>query len=167
LTEAPAFPHFVTFYSFKGGVGRTLALANTALLLAKHGRKVLVIDADLEAPGLNHIPPFRQVSPDEAGFLDLLEGFLSKVPTEGDSRWLERGGEDRPVDVRSFVHPVRRPAGTGGEPTGRLAHMPAGSRTHDYAARVEALRIGQLYEQGPGRDLFRGFTSSTGPGSGM
>ncbi|SEP42794.1 Cellulose biosynthesis protein BcsQ [Rhodospirillales bacterium URHD0017] len=42
----------VTFYSFKGGVGRTMALVNVAALLAKRGRRVLVVDFDLEAPGL-------------------------------------------------------------------------------------------------------------------
>src|ERR1017187_1583091 len=31
-----------TFYSFKGGVGRTMALANVAALLAKWGHSVLV-----------------------------------------------------------------------------------------------------------------------------
>jgi len=43
----------ITFYSYKGGTGRTMALANTACLLAEQTRgKVLVIDWDLEAPGL-------------------------------------------------------------------------------------------------------------------
>ena len=41
-----------TFYSFKGGVGRTMALANVAALLAKWGHSVLVVDWDLEAPGI-------------------------------------------------------------------------------------------------------------------
>lgn len=41
-----------TFYSFKGGTGRTMALANIAVLLARWGRSVLVVDFDLEAPGI-------------------------------------------------------------------------------------------------------------------
>ncbi len=44
---------WVTFYSYKGGVGRTMALANVAAMLAKEGRRVLLIDFDLEAPGLD------------------------------------------------------------------------------------------------------------------
>src|SRR4051794_13247188 len=40
-----------TFYSYKGGVGRSMALANVAVLLARSGKKVLVVDWDLEAPG--------------------------------------------------------------------------------------------------------------------
>ncbi len=44
----------ITFYSYKGGVGRTLALANFAQYLAKAGRSVFVMDLDLEAPGLHY-----------------------------------------------------------------------------------------------------------------
>lgn len=42
----------VTFYSYKGGVGRTMALANVAVQLARKGSRVLMVDWDLEAPGL-------------------------------------------------------------------------------------------------------------------
>ncbi len=42
----------VTLYSFKGGVGRTMAVANLAFLAALNGKRVLVMDWDLEAPGL-------------------------------------------------------------------------------------------------------------------
>jgi cellulose biosynthesis protein BcsQ len=41
-----------TFYSYKGGVGRSMALANAAHILAQFGLRVLMIDFDLEAPGL-------------------------------------------------------------------------------------------------------------------
>ena len=43
----------VTFYSYKGGVGRTMALANVAVLLSHYGYKALAVDWDLEAPGLD------------------------------------------------------------------------------------------------------------------
>ncbi|MEP7125243.1 MAG: P-loop NTPase [Byssovorax sp.] len=45
-------PPVVTFYSFKGGVGRTTALVSCALQLAEQGKRVAVLDLDLEAPGL-------------------------------------------------------------------------------------------------------------------
>lgn len=44
--------HIITFYSYKGGVGRSRALANTAYQLAHGGARVLCVDFDLEAPGL-------------------------------------------------------------------------------------------------------------------
>jgi len=43
----------VVFYSIKGGVGRSTALAATAWALAQKGRRVLVLDVDLESPGLS------------------------------------------------------------------------------------------------------------------
>lgn len=45
----------VSFYSFKGGVGRSIALSNTAVLLARKGRRVVCVDFDLEAGGLHTI----------------------------------------------------------------------------------------------------------------
>jgi hypothetical protein len=45
-------PRRLIFYSVKGGVGRSTALAIAAADLAANGRNVLVVDFDLEAPGL-------------------------------------------------------------------------------------------------------------------
>ena len=45
-------PKIATFYSFKGGVGRTTALISCALQLSLAGERVLLLDLDLEAPGL-------------------------------------------------------------------------------------------------------------------
>jgi len=47
------FPQIFTFYSFKGGVGRSMAVLNIAYALVAKGRNVLVLDMDLEAPGLS------------------------------------------------------------------------------------------------------------------
>jgi MinD-like ATPase involved in chromosome partitioning or flagellar assembly len=46
-------PQIVAFYSFKGGVGRSMAVLNLAFALAGKGRHVLVLDMDLEAPGIS------------------------------------------------------------------------------------------------------------------
>lgn len=42
----------VSFYSYKGGTGRTLLIANVGVLLARLGMRVVLVDLDLEAPGL-------------------------------------------------------------------------------------------------------------------
>ena len=53
-------PEIIAFYSFKGGVGRTLHLAAYILALLARAKdinkpiKILVIDSDLEAPGLTY-----------------------------------------------------------------------------------------------------------------
>jgi Mrp family chromosome partitioning ATPase len=41
-----------TFYSYKGGVGRSMALVNVGILMALEGHKVLLVAWDLEAPAL-------------------------------------------------------------------------------------------------------------------
>lgn len=45
----------ISFYSYKGGVGRTIALIETAYNLAKAGKRVLLLDLDIEAPSLHNI----------------------------------------------------------------------------------------------------------------
>ncbi|HEV2844715.1 MAG TPA: P-loop NTPase, partial [Thermoanaerobaculia bacterium] len=63
----------VTFFSFKGGVGRSFSLVETAVQLAARGRSVAVWDLDLEAPGLQKIPDLQTVDESfQAGTLDLL-----------------------------------------------------------------------------------------------
>ncbi|EGJ12182.1 KGGVGR-motif variant AAA ATPase [Rubrivivax benzoatilyticus] len=54
-------PRFV-FFSIKGGVGRSTALAASAWSLARQGRRVMVLDLDLESPGLSSalLPSERQ-----------------------------------------------------------------------------------------------------------
>src|SRR5258708_1786754 len=65
----------MTFYSYKGGTGRSMALANFAWLLAASGRRVLAIDWDLEAPGLHrYFRPFL-VDPDLSETDGLIDAF--------------------------------------------------------------------------------------------
>lgn len=65
-----------SFYSFKGGVGRTTATILTALLLARQGKKVLLIDFDLEAPGLASVFANQEDNAEKLlrvkGFVDFL-----------------------------------------------------------------------------------------------
>ncbi|QKE40084.1 MAG: AAA family ATPase [Ferrovum myxofaciens] len=59
--ETEGVPRIV-FFSIKGGVGRSTALAATAWSLAQEGKRVLVLDLDLESPGLSSalLPQERQ-----------------------------------------------------------------------------------------------------------
>ena len=59
------------FASIKGGVGRSTALCVLAAHLAVHGRRVLTIDMDLEAPGLGNMLLPNGTLP-EFGLLDYL-----------------------------------------------------------------------------------------------
>ncbi|MBL0344368.1 MAG: AAA family ATPase [Anaerolineales bacterium] len=75
----------ITFYSYKGGTGRSMALANIAWILASNGKKVLVIDWDLEAPGLHrYFAPFL-IDPElhsTTGFIDFLSEYVDASLTK-------------------------------------------------------------------------------------
>ncbi|WP_339279273.1 AAA family ATPase [Paenibacillus sp. FSL W8-1187] len=55
LVQEGRRPAIVSFYSFKGGVGRTTALAAVAVNLARQGLRVGIVDFDLEAPGAGSV----------------------------------------------------------------------------------------------------------------
>ncbi len=66
----------ITFFSYKGGVGRSMLLANVAWHMASLGKRVAIIDFDLEAPGLSLVPelnPGCPQSPDRYGLTDLMQ----------------------------------------------------------------------------------------------
>lgn len=64
-----------TFYSYKGGVGRTSALVNTAYRLARRGKRVFVLDFDLEAPGLDAYGLCNTEEP-RPGLVEYLSAFM-------------------------------------------------------------------------------------------
>jgi MinD-like ATPase involved in chromosome partitioning or flagellar assembly len=111
----------VAFYSYKGGVGRTLLVANTAQFLAMSGRRVVALDLDLEAPGLHHKlgsldRPMRGGAVDE--LLSALEG------------------EQRTVSLRETAIEISMPVGCDGS----LFLIPAGSAPSPaYWASLERL----------------------------
>ena len=115
----------ITFYSYKGGVGRSFALANIATILAQWGSNVLVVDWDIEAPGLNHY--FAEyASPMRAGVLDFIHDCA----------------HDRPRVWTEYVTRVELPKASG-----RLRIMPAGADGADYAARVQQLDWDDLFQK--------------------
>jgi len=52
-SQQPPGAHRIAFFSLKGGVGRSTSVAAAAWHLAREGHHVLVLDLDLEAPGLS------------------------------------------------------------------------------------------------------------------
>lgn len=68
-----------TFYSYKGGVGRTHLLANMAAYLCHYqNRKILMIDWDLEAPGLHYYFDKKDEDIKTKGLIDLMNHFLAQ-----------------------------------------------------------------------------------------
>ncbi|NLU66005.1 ParA family protein [Streptomyces sp. HNM0574] len=65
-------PVVATFYSLRGGVGRSTALAHAAKIIAGQGLNVLCIDMDLEAPGLASLFDIEDRVTDGMGVVQLL-----------------------------------------------------------------------------------------------
>ncbi len=111
-----------TFYSYKGGVGRSMALANVGDVLSRRGLKVLMIDFDLEAPGLEQFfyrgdeRELRDAIRGQTGLLDLLLAYKESMSVAGG------GASFR--EIERFIATIfaQRPGG------GRLDLMPAGQR---------------------------------------
>jgi Restriction endonuclease len=120
----PDSAHVSTFYSFKGGVGRSLLLANVGWWLAERG-KVLLWDLDIEAPGLHRIPALRPPTVAK-GFLDWLH------ERAGEKALSEEAGNQ----LRRLVLPVP------GRPN--LEILPAFGDRSDF---------GRMYAEGPWRRL--------------
>lgn len=78
-------PAIVSFFSFKGGVGRTSSLVATALTLARNGHRVAIVDLDLEAPGLATIfSPDNSNNPNNPNNPGVIDYLLEKKIQEQD-----------------------------------------------------------------------------------
>ena len=65
----------ITFYSYKGGVGRSLILANVAKRLTEMGKNVCMLDFDLEAPGLEFKFLEYDIEDKEKGVVDFITSY--------------------------------------------------------------------------------------------
>ncbi|WP_085032745.1 KGGVGR-motif variant AAA ATPase [Ensifer aridi] len=132
MTFEKAEGRIVTFYSFKGGVGRTMALANVAFLAAQNGYRVLVMDWDLEAPGLPYY--FRGLVDgaelknlkEAAGILDLMWQWRNSLSAAKSQRQVE-GLFDEYESGEPFTPLVQRIHVNGDEVGGVLDYVGAGS----------------------------------------
>jgi len=68
--------NILTFFSYKGGVGRTTSLALTATYLSRKGKKVFVMDCDFEAPGLINFFNSSQSDKHKSGLVEYLNDQL-------------------------------------------------------------------------------------------
>jgi tetratricopeptide (TPR) repeat protein len=117
----------VTFYSYKGGVGRTLALMNVADRLAQRGKKVFILDFDLEAPGVDSFP--GSPTPLNRGLVEYLGTYVneSKVP---------------PISEYVYELPARK--------DGHIFVMPAGQKDHVYQKLLSQIDLKVLYSERQG-----------------
>ncbi|MFF4030609.1 FxSxx-COOH system tetratricopeptide repeat protein [Streptomyces sviceus] len=138
----------VTFYSFKGGTGRTMALANVAWILASNGKRVLAMDWDLEAPGLHrYFAPFLG-DPElrsTPGVIDLIREFdLARPRPAG-------GDYSRQARVERFASALTWSFDSGGY----VLFVSPGRRTPEYSEKINTYDWQGFYEQRDGAAFLR------------
>lgn len=127
-------PFWVSFYSYKGGVGRSMALANLAALLARRGRNVFMVDFDLEAPGLDSFQEFG-VEARREGVVEYAYEFQKT----------RRAPELPPyVQECKFKSKVR----------GKVWLMSSGRKDEAYNAKRTELNWEKFYQEGVGEPFF-------------
>lgn len=116
-TASPPVPT-ATFFSIKGGVGRSTAAVVLAWYLARSGKRVLVVDLDLEAPGIGSMLLSESDLPD----LGVVDWCVESLAGSADGILLEQ-----------MLAPSSLAEGTAGD----IRVIPAyGRHTRDYVAKV-------------------------------
>lgn len=129
----------ITFYSYKGGVGRTLALANFAQYLAKKDHNVFVMDLDLESPGLHYkLPPSTSNElPDNLGFVSYFYD------------WDQTG--KTPENLEDFVYEYKIESKRGNKSDSKIKVMPASNLKKDsYLSASQNLNWDTIFNQDEG-----------------
>jgi MinD-like ATPase involved in chromosome partitioning or flagellar assembly len=161
-----------TFYSFKGGVGRSMALANIAELFYRRGLKVLMVDFDLEAPGLeryfnvNKAPTTTEIL-GKRGLIDMLVSYkqmysLPKIIQENGSQQnkVEEASSLIVEPLEDFCVQIYQENQSGGE----LLLIPAGRRSGNYfkkyAENVQGFDWQDFYINWEGERFFEWFRES-------
>ncbi|MEV4350739.1 FxSxx-COOH system tetratricopeptide repeat protein [Actinoplanes sp. NPDC049596] len=147
--DSDQYGQVVTFYSYKGGTGRTMALANVAWILAANGKRVLAVDWDLESPGLHRFfTPFIDpgVLAGTRGIIDMIREYEWST-TRGDNTtgWIERYAC---VQRHSFSLDWDFPAG------GTLDFLSAGQQNHEYAGALGEMDWDDFYQNQNGGRFF-------------
>jgi TIR domain-containing protein/pYEATS domain-containing protein involved in immunity/CobQ/CobB/MinD/ParA family nucleotide binding protein len=140
----------ITFYSYKGGTGRSMAVANVAWILAMHGKRVVVIDWDFEAPGLHrYYWPFLPdpEMTETPGLIDFFVHFGEAARLE--ARRAMTGSEPKVpwyaerADLTRYSTPLDYEF--PGE--GTLDFVGAGQQGPTYGVRVNTFQWGDFYQQ--------------------
>ena len=159
MTTDPKAGMIVTFFSWKGGVGRTTALANIAVQLARMGSRVLMVDWDLEAPGLDRFflsadarqnaNIIAQPAHDQTGLM----GLLNRALTTADSPLTDTIWQDRLINLRVAL-PESGMLGSVSAVPGRFDLLPSGQTPSDYSRRLSTFSWSSfLADTGRGRWL--------------
>src|SRR5262249_13077716 len=151
-----ALGRITTFYSYKGGTGRSMALANFAWIVAASGRRVLAIDWDLEAPGLHrYFRPFL-IDPDlfeTDGLIDAFWSIAASAVADGPSIETRATGENKEAGIVEALEDATRRLDWKFPTGGYIDFIGAGRRGGTYSERVTNFDWKRFYELGGARML--------------
>ena len=138
----------VTFYSYKGGTGRSMALANIACLLAQDGKKVLMIDWDLEAPGLidyfkEYIKNTEEDFSQNVGLIEFMQKAVDTLPPMPLDEENEEEIDAFFEQINDYILPIEINANEN------LFLMKAGKMDETYSERIAALDWSAFFEKIP------------------
>jgi MinD-like ATPase involved in chromosome partitioning or flagellar assembly len=149
----------ITFYSYKGGTGRSMAVSNVAWILASNGYDVLLIDWDLEAPGLHrYLRPFL-VDPEltsSPGVIDFVWDAARVNVTPPDKPRAESLAAELPP-LQDFPSLEDYVVGLDWDfrDNGSISFIPAGRQDENYAQRVNTFGWDNFYERLGGGKLLQ------------
>lgn len=139
----------ISFYSYKGGVGRTMLCANIAAYLCyKMKKKVLLWDWDMEAPGLHYYfqkkkegkegkeeenELLQPLGEGKRGTIDLLDDFVRESLGKG-------------VGYADFKLPEAYPIVPAAVDRGQIDILPAGEYGNGYVSKVNDFNWRDFYE---------------------
>ncbi|MEW5956229.1 MAG: TIR domain-containing protein [Chloroflexota bacterium] len=147
----------ITFYSYKGGTGRTMALVNVACLLAQRqiegSKGVLMIDWDLEAPGLHWFlrDKFEHRFDDPGRGLDERPGLIDLFWELAEATHNFNGANKRQTEAaaRALLYKVEPERFILETDIPYLHLLKAGRLDSRYPARVTTFQWEALYNRSP------------------
>lgn len=89
----------IVFHSYKGGVGRTLTLANLGYALSRMGKKVVLLDLDVDAPSLPS--KFEQENNVRGGYIDYLKQYYEPIEDKTRAKTVIYEVMDASIEERS------------------------------------------------------------------
>jgi len=149
----------ITFYSYKGGTGRSMALSNVACVLAEESFKdenVLMIDWDLEAPGLHRffedkftrrLEEQGECTEELSKCLGLIDLFIELENITNKTKYKNEEDDEiiannliKKIDLKKFIIETDIP---------NLSLLKAGCFDEHYSSRVNSFNWERLYNRTP------------------
>jgi hypothetical protein len=131
----------ITFYSYRGGAGKTTTIVNIAKILSHKGYKVLIVDLDLETPSMHYYIGNK----DKKGFFNLLLDYKEYMRDEHDDYEITL---ENFMICKGYIQTI----------TDNISFVSAGEINPDYPKDVTSFDWDNFYKHWHGYGLFEAIT---------